>query len=260
MFLRIPNHRNNRPPLLHVTYNITSHWHGPNLQRRLLGISHRSSFSLRLLLGDSGSVLVTDLALNTNKVGNVAIGITERSDEELVPEGRTIDTVVEQADRHIIALFDGLADTFDSFGIGLGTLQEAAITSQNLVERVTGKVEETLTGVDNRIVRQGGIGDNKVLLCRLEGLDEREVRIVQDLVGNALRTGKETVDTGTTALRLQQHVGLLVAEVRADRVAELLILFLQESNRLLERLEQELLADTRTLRVFTIAFTVIIIR
>mmetsp|Transcript_40217 Transcript_40217/g.97139 ORF Transcript_40217/g.97139 Transcript_40217/m.97139 type:complete len:204 (-) Transcript_40217:251-862(-) len=42
-----------------------------------------------------------------------------------------------------------------------------------------------------------------------------------------------------------------------DRVTELLVLFLEESDRLLEGFQQELLADTAALGVFTVAFTAV---
>lgn len=143
-----------------------------------------------LLLGDGCRVLIRHFALDPDKVGHFARGVAEGRNEELIPEGGPVDTVVEQTDGHVVALLDGLADAFDVLGIRLGALQEAAIAAQNLVERVSRQVEETLRSVDDRIVRKAGVGDDKVLLGRLEGLDEGEIGVVQDLVGDSLRGGE----------------------------------------------------------------------
>ena len=145
---------------------------------------------------------------------------------------------------------------FDVLGVGFRALQETAVASENLVQRVAGEIEETLTGVDNGIVGEGWVGDDKVLLRRLQGLDEGKVRVIEDLVGNALGTGEQAVDAGAGGLFVQEGVGFLVAEVRTDGVLEFLVLFLEESDGLLEGFQQELLADAGALGVFAVAFTV----
>lgn len=160
----------------------------PHCRRLLVG--RRGCLFFFLLLDDRSRVGIRDLTLDTNKVGNTAIGISQGGDEELVPEGSSVNTVVEQAHRHVVSLFNGLTDTFDRLGIRLRTLQESAVTSQDLVQGVTSQVEETLTGVDNRIVGQGRIRNDKVLLSRLQSLDEGKVGIVQDLVGDTLTGGQ----------------------------------------------------------------------
>ena len=80
-------------------------------------------------------------------------------------------------------LLDGPADLLDCLRIGLGTLQEAAVASQDLVQGVPRQVEEALRRVHDGIVGKAGIRDDEVLLGGLEGLDEGEVRIVEDLAG-----------------------------------------------------------------------------
>lgn len=173
----------------------------------LLGIRRGGRLFFFLLLDDRGGILIGNLTLDTDKVGDTSIGITQSSDKELVPEGGTVDTVIEQTNRHVVALFNGLADTFDRLGVGFGTLQETAVTSQDLVQRVARQVEETLRGVNNGIVGKRGIGDDKVLLGRLQGLDKGEIRVIEDLVGDALTRGQETIYVGARAGLVQELFG-----------------------------------------------------
>lgn len=239
-----------------ITKGVVPRFRAPeeDTSRTLLGVGTSRRFLVFLLLGDGRSVLVRHLALHSDKVGDVAVGIAERGNEELIPKGSAVYAVIEQANRHVVALFDGLADAFDCLGVGLGALEEAAIAAQNLVERVTRKVEETLRRIHDGIVGEGRVGNDEVLLRRLEGLDEGKVGVVQHLVGDALRRRDETIHVAA-ALGLEQLVGLVVAQVAPDRVAELLVLFLQECHRLLEGFQQELFADAGALGVLAVALT-----
>jgi hypothetical protein len=226
----------------------------------LLFIRLRRRFLLFLLLGDGGSILIRDLALHADKVGDIAGRVAERSNKELIPKRGAIDAIIQQTHGHVIALFNRLADAFDTFGIGLWTLQKATIASENLIERISRQIQESLTGIDNGIVRQGRIGHDKVLLRRLQRLDEAKVGIVEYLVGNALRTGQQAVDTAVgvtigTGL-VQERLGLFRAEMRTNAILELFILLLEQRHRLLQRLEEELFANARALGVFAVAFTV----
>jgi hypothetical protein len=222
----------------------------------LLGISKHHGLFLLLLLGDSRRVLIRDLTLDTNKVGDISVRVAEGRNEKLVPESSSVDTVVEQADRHVVTLLDGVTDTLDSLGISLRTLQETAVTSQNLVQGVPRKIQETLTGIDNRVVGQTWVGDDKVLLGRLQGLDKGKVRVVEDLVGDSLTGRQESVDAVGVGAIIEELLSLFVAQVRADGGLELFVLLLEQGNTLLQALEQELLADAGALGVFAITFTV----
>ena len=130
---------------------------------------------LLLPLADVGGVLVRHLALHADVVGDETGGVAEGGDEELVPEGGSVDAVVQEADRHVGPALDGSADLLDCLGIGLWTLQEAAVASQDLVQGVPLEVEEALRGVHDGIVGKAGIRNDEVLLGGLEGLDEGEV-------------------------------------------------------------------------------------
>jgi hypothetical protein len=212
-------------------------------------------FILILLLANIGGILVTDLALDSNIVGDVSRSIAQGSNEELIPKGGSVDAVVQQADRHVGPFLDGATNLFDGLGVGFGTLQETAVAAQNLVETVPSQVEETLSGVDNWIVGKRWVGDDKVLLGSLQGLDEGEIRVIEDLVGVHGGGGNEA-NFAVGELLAEQFIGLSGAKVRANRGTELLILVLEQIDTLLEGLEKELLADTRALGVFAIAFAV----
>lgn len=60
-------------------------------------------------------------------------------------------------------------------------INEAVSTAFNLVEGVAGKFQKALTGKDDRVVRQRRVGDDKVLLRRLQRLHQGVVGIVQNL-------------------------------------------------------------------------------
>ena len=204
---------------------------------------------LLLLLGNSGSILITNLTLDSNKVGDSSRGITKGSNKELIPEGGTIHTVVEQADAHVISLLNGITNVLNSLGISFGTLQETAVTSQDLVKGISGEIKESLGRIDNWVVRKGRIGNHKVLLGSLKGLDEGKVGVIQDFVGDSLR-GRNKSLAIASALLAEEFLGLVGSQLSLDSVSELFILILQEANTLLERFEKELLADTALLGIF----------
>jgi hypothetical protein len=214
---------------------------------------------LLLLFSNGSSILVTDLALDTNKVGDVSASVAKGGNEELIPEGGTVNTVVQQAHRQIITLFNSMSNTFDSLGVGLRTLQETAVTTQNLIQGVSSKVEETLGGVDDWVVGKRWVSDDKVLLGCLQSLDETKIRIIENLVGGTLR-GSDQSGIGALATDVLGHqlLGLVITQVASERVAELLVLFLEESNGLLKRFQKELFTDAASLGVFTVALTVLI--
>ena len=241
------------PAVLLIELFVSGCWTtAPEEKINLLGIL------LLLLLGDSGSVLITDLTLDTHKVGNITSRIAQRRNEELIPKCGSVDTVVEQTNRKIVSLFNGMSDTFDRLGVGLGTLQETTVTAQNLVQRVTSKVEETLRGVNNWVVGKRGVGDDKVLLGGLKRLDEGKIGIVKNLVGSSLRSSdKSSVGSVLALVGIQQTFRSIVSKMVANGVAELFVLFLEKSNGLLKGFEQELFSDAGALGMFPVAFTVL---
>jgi hypothetical protein len=90
----------------------------------------------------------------------------------------------------------------------------------------------------------------------LKGLDERKVGIIENLVGDTLTGGKETIDVSSRAGLVKKLFGLGGPELALDGLLELFVLFLEKSNRLLEGLEEELFTVTRLLGVVLVALTV----
>ena len=103
-------------------------------------------------------------ALNPDVVDHVVLRIPQRSNKELVPKGCSVGLVVEQTNGSVDTLGNALADHVHRSLVSSGTLQEAAITAQHLVESVSSQVQKALAHVYNGIVGQGGIGNGKVLL------------------------------------------------------------------------------------------------
>mmetsp|Transcript_6595 Transcript_6595/g.19461 ORF Transcript_6595/g.19461 Transcript_6595/m.19461 type:complete len:293 (-) Transcript_6595:1266-2144(-) len=210
---------------------IRVHGHGRLLPPCALGrrgvgrILSLSLSLLRLLLPPAhvGGVLVADLALHPHVIRDVPRRVPEGGDEKLVPEGGAVNAVVEQADAHVGPVLDGASNLLDGLGIRLRTLQETAIPTEDLVECVASEVEEALGRVHDWIVGERRVCDDKVLLCCLKGLDEREVWVVQDLVSVAAGISYEASASGSSCclskiLGFQKLVGLLW-QVRSDRVA-----------------------------------------
>ena len=59
-------------------------------------------------------------------------------------------------------------------------LQESAIPSENLIKRVSGEYEKSRTREHDWVVWEGRVGNDKVLLRRLQRLHEAVVRVIKD--------------------------------------------------------------------------------
>mmetsp|Transcript_115 Transcript_115/g.260 ORF Transcript_115/g.260 Transcript_115/m.260 type:complete len:208 (-) Transcript_115:660-1283(-) len=149
-------------------------------------------FLFLLFLDNRRRICITNLALDAHKIGNVSSGITKSSNEELIPKGGSIDSVIQQTNTKVVAVFNGISDTFHGLGVCFGPLQKSTVSAKDLIKRVARKVQESLRGINDRIVGKGWIRDHKVLLRRLERLDEGKVGVVQDLVGGALGQGGQS--------------------------------------------------------------------
>lgn len=75
-----------------------------------------------------------NLALHADKVDDVVLSVAQGGDEELIPEGSAVGPVVEKADGGVDALPDALSDDVDGGLVGARSLQEAAVTPEDLVE------------------------------------------------------------------------------------------------------------------------------
>ncbi|VEU40824.1 unnamed protein product [Pseudo-nitzschia multistriata] len=89
----------------------------------------KEGFDLLYCCMDGGSIRITDLALNTHKVGNVSSSVSKSGNEELIPKGRSIDPVVQQAHTEVGPLFNSVSNALYCLGIRFGPLQEPAIAA-----------------------------------------------------------------------------------------------------------------------------------
>ena len=64
--------------------------------------------------------------------------IPQSCDEELIPEGRPVGSVVQEADCGVGAVFDCATDDVHGGGVRAGTLEEAAVATEDLLGRVAG--------------------------------------------------------------------------------------------------------------------------
>mmetsp|Transcript_6625 Transcript_6625/g.20142 ORF Transcript_6625/g.20142 Transcript_6625/m.20142 type:complete len:415 (-) Transcript_6625:14-1258(-) len=196
---------------------------------------------------------LVDLALDADEVDDLAVGVAEGGDKELVPEGRAVGLVVEEADGGVDAVGDALADDVDHLGIGPGPLEEAAVAADDLLDPVAGEVEEALRGVDDGVVGEGGVGDGEVALGGLEGHHQSKIglhELLRRADGRRGRLGAEEQRLFRRA-RLEDVVGGLGTAV-ADGPSQLFVLAPEFLDLLEEGLEEELLPDARPLGVLPI--------
>ena len=134
---------------------------------------------VNLVFEGINAMLRIDGALHADVVDDAVVLISEGSDEELVPERRSVGLVVEDARRCIRAVGDGLPYDVDCLGIGSGALEEATVPSEDLLPGITREFVETLAGVDDGIVGEAGVGQDEVLLAGGEARNEAKVRLDQ---------------------------------------------------------------------------------
>mmetsp|Transcript_24786 Transcript_24786/g.98408 ORF Transcript_24786/g.98408 Transcript_24786/m.98408 type:complete len:313 (-) Transcript_24786:42-980(-) len=197
---------------------------------------------------------LVDLALDADVVDDGAVGVAERRDEELVPEGRAVGFVVEQADRRVDARLDALADDVDGLGVGAGPLEEAAVAADNLLHGVPRELQEALARVHDGVVGERRVRHREVLLRRLERHHESEVGLHELL----RRADRRRRGLGAQQQRLLgrarvQDLVRLVGRVVANDAAQRLVLGAQVRHLLEQRLEQKLLANARPLGVLAVA-------
>ena len=91
-------------------------------------------FFFLLLLDDGRRICVTDLALNTDKVGNISSSIAKSGNEKLIPKGGSIDSVIQQTHTEIVALFDSVSDAFHGLRVRFGPLQKPTVATEDLIQ------------------------------------------------------------------------------------------------------------------------------
>jgi hypothetical protein len=74
---------------------------------------------------------VWNCALHADEVDNGAGVVAQATNEELVPEGRSIFAVIQQAYRSVCARINTSADDRNCILVGVGSLQKAAVASKD---------------------------------------------------------------------------------------------------------------------------------
>ncbi len=92
-------------------------------------------------------------------VGQLALVVEDRRDEEAVPERLARLLVVLEVDLDRDPALDRVAHPGDVVAVGLGTLQEAAVAAEDLVPGVAGELREGVVDEDDRFVGLVRVGD-----------------------------------------------------------------------------------------------------
>mmetsp|Transcript_10665 Transcript_10665/g.31662 ORF Transcript_10665/g.31662 Transcript_10665/m.31662 type:complete len:206 (+) Transcript_10665:50-667(+) len=148
-------------------------------RRRLHGRALLRLFGLALgVLEDAHGDPLGHLDLDAQEIDHIPLVVPQRGDEEVVPERRAVDLVVQQHDLHVPSRLDGVPD----FGYGprvrSGTLEEPTIPPQDLLELVAREREEAATREDDRVVRERRIGDHEASTSMFQGLQQPVVVLV----------------------------------------------------------------------------------
>jgi hypothetical protein len=88
--------------------------------------------------------------LHAQVLDHAAVGVTRGHERDLVPERRAVGPVVEDRHVRVGARCDGVTENLDGTRIGVRSLQDAALTAQNVGGGVAGELLEA--GAD---VREG---------------------------------------------------------------------------------------------------------
>ena len=100
-------------------------------------------FGLALgVLEDAHGHPLGHLDLDAQEIDHVALVISKSGDEEVVPERRAVDLVVQQHDLHVPSRLDRVPDFRDRPRVRPGTLEEPTISPQDLLELVAREREE----------------------------------------------------------------------------------------------------------------------
>ena len=101
-----------------------------------------------------------DIELRGEEILDGAVLTANRADVQRIPERRAILAVVEHVDVDRLLGCDRGSHLGDGDGVGVLTLQEAAVASDDLGALVTGQRLEGLVGKHDRVIRLSRIGDH----------------------------------------------------------------------------------------------------
>jgi len=116
----------------------------------------------RLALGETAPVTVRfgDVDLAAEAVTQAALAVEDGSDEQGVDEGCAVPTVVGDLDGEVAIVEQRCADLLDVVGLGVRTLEEPAVATDDLVNPVTREVEEGAVREDDGVVVLVGIRED----------------------------------------------------------------------------------------------------
>ena len=108
-----------------------------------------------------------DRILRTSIEHHFSIFAVERPYAQAVPELRSVFLVVQNVHSYGRFGLERVTDCLNGFWVGLWSLQEATVSTQCFLCRVSCLYLEFITDEDHRIVRQGRISDYNALLALL---------------------------------------------------------------------------------------------
>ena len=104
--------------------------------------------------------LQRDVNLACEEIGESAIAVPYRGQQQAVPERLAGLAVVADVDFDALHRGDGRANACHRRRVGLRPLQEAAVAADDLLPRVAGEAAERIVGEDHRVVVRAGVGDD----------------------------------------------------------------------------------------------------
>lgn len=96
-------------------------------------------------------------------MGDFALLVADRRNGEPVPERGPVPAVVQDLDDALALLGDGRADLGDRGRIRVGPLEKPAVPPKHLGGGIAGHALEALVHVDERAIRETGVGNGDAL-------------------------------------------------------------------------------------------------
>nr|WP_262347687.1 hypothetical protein [Nocardioides sp. S-1144] len=134
------------------------------LEPLLGGLGRRPGPALGEQRGVAGAVGLDPpghVGLDADEVGERALGAVDRADVHLVPVRRAVLAVVQHGARDVLAGTDGPADAVDVGRVGAGALEEPAVATDRLLQRVAGGGGEGGVHPDQGQVGVGRVGEGE---------------------------------------------------------------------------------------------------
>ena len=119
-----------------------------------------------------------NVPLRPEEIFEFAIRIVDRADMHCVPESGAVLAIIQNVDDRIDLPVHRFPQPGDRGLLGLLALQEPAIASDDLVDRVAGQFDEGFVAIDDRAIGLMGIG-NALRHPRLRGGLEKQLVGIQ---------------------------------------------------------------------------------